>query len=354
MEPYDAAQIMFVQKSFGLTSMWKFTGHHVVWLTAWAALVAVLYERTQWEWITIPWLPLSVIGTAVAFYVGFKNNSAYDRLWEARKIWGAIVNGSRAWGAAVRGFVSDQFTTENRGDAALLGVQRELIYRHISWLYALRSQLLIPTEWEHVRQGSHIGAMNRRRMKEWGVGLFGDDVTEREMRQLLPTAECDEMIQYQNTATQLIDRQAQELKALRAEDLIDDFRHMELQKILSDFYVFQGQCERIKKFPLPRQYANTSFIFVGIFIFLLPLGMVGEFAQLGPNGVWLSIPFTVLVGWVYVMMELVGDYSENPFEGLGNDVPMLALCRTIEIDLREMLGEKDLPPAIVPKSGVLM
>jgi putative membrane protein len=97
-----------------------------------------------------------------------------------------------------------------------------------------------------------------------------------------------------------------------------------------------------------------GFIFVAIFIFLLPLGLVGEFAQLGHNGVWLSIPFTVLVGWVYVMMELVGDYSENPFEGLGNDVPMLAICRTIEIDLREMLGERDLPPAVEPKNGVLM
>jgi putative membrane protein len=236
----------------------------------------------------------------------------------------------------------------------LRSVQRELIYRHISWLYALRSQLLIPTEWEHLRQGSHIGAVTRKRMKEWGVGLFADDVTEREMRQLLPTDECDKVIQYQNTATQLIDRQAQDLKALRAQNLIDDFRHMELQKILGEFYVFQGQCERIKKFPLPRQYANTSFIFVAIFIFLLPLGLVGEFAQLGHNGVWLSIPFTVLVGWVYVMMELVGDYSENPFEGLGNDVPMLAICRTIEIDLREMLGERDLPPAIEPKNGVLM
>jgi putative membrane protein len=354
VETYDAEQIMFVQKSFGLTSMAKFTGHHVVWLTAWAGLVAVLYEYTQWEWITIPWLPLSVIGTAVAFYLGFKNNSAYDRLWEARKIWGAIVNSSRSWGAAVRGFVSNQFTAQDRSEEGLRSVQRELIYRHISWLYALRSQLLIPTEWEHLRQGSHIGAVTRKRMKEWGVGLFADDVTEREMRQLLPTDECDKVIQYQNTATQLIDRQAQDLKALRAQNLIDDFRHMELQKILGEFYVFQGQCERIKKFPLPRQYANTSFIFVAIFIFLLPLGLVGEFAQLGHNGVWLSIPFTVLVGWVYVMMELVGDYSENPFEGLGNDVPMLAICRTIEIDLREMLGERDLPPAIEPKNGVLM
>ena len=129
---------------------------------------------------------------------------------------------------------------------------------------------------------------------------------------------------------------------------------MELQKLLNDFYVFQGQCERIKKFPLPRQYANASLVFVWIFIFLLPLGMISEFAKLGPYGVWLSIPFTVLIGWVFVTMELVGDYSENPFEGLGNDIPMLSICRAIEIDLGEMLGERDLPPPIEPIKGVLM
>jgi putative membrane protein len=97
-----------------------------------------------------------------------------------------------------------------------------------------------------------------------------------------------------------------------------------------------------------------SFIFVGIFIFLLPFGMASEFQKIGEWGIWISIPFTVLVAWVYLMMELVGDYSENPFEGLGNDIPMLSLCRTIEIDLREMLGETDLPPAIEPINGVLM
>lgn len=82
--------------------------------------------------------------------------------------------------------------------------------------------------------------------------------------------------------------------------------------------------------------------------------MVTEFAKIGEYGAWLSVPFAVLIGWVYLMMELVGDYSENPFEGLGNDIPMLSLCRTIEIDLLEMLGEEDLPPPLEVKNGVLM
>jgi len=170
----------------------------------------------------------------------------------------------------------------------------------------------------------------------------------------LPESEKKRLINYQNTATQIIKEQSQDLTELRKLDLIEDFRQTKLQTILDNFYTYQGQCERIKKFPLPRQYGNVSFYFVGIFIFLLPLGMISEFAKIGEFGVWLSVPFTIIVGWVYMMMELVGDYSENPFEGLGNDIPMLSLCRTIEIDLKEMLGEDNLPPAIKAKKGVLM
>ena len=82
-----------------------FTGGHIIWLTAWAFLVTLVYRYTEWSWLAIPWFPLTIIGTAVAFYVGFKNNSAYDRMWEARKIWGAIVNNSRIWGTNVKAFV---------------------------------------------------------------------------------------------------------------------------------------------------------------------------------------------------------------------------------------------------------
>jgi putative membrane protein len=191
-------------------------------------------------------------------------------------------------------------------------------------------------------------------MQFWGLGLNKDEETEAELERFITSEEFDRFANYKNTATQLIFQQGQELAELRRLNLIDDFRHMELQKLLNEFYDHQGKAERIKKFPLPRQYASMSFIFAGIFIFLLPLGMVSEFHKLGHWAIWLSVPFTVIVGWVYIMMELIGDYSENPFEGLGNDVPMLSICRTIEIDLKEMLGETELPPAIQPKNGVLL
>lgn len=278
-------------------------------------------------------------------------------MWEARKIWGAIVNSSRMWGSNVRSYISNQFKDSDLSEADLKSIHQRLIYRHIAWLYVLRDQLLIPTPWEHMRP-SHDGLVKKffdDRQKRFGIGLYGEEVTKYELNLLLEKEELKEVIEYQNTATQLIDIQSQELKKLREENLIDDFRHMELQKVLNDFYIHQGKCERIKKFPLPRQYGSMSFTFVSIFVILLPFGLIPAFQEMSPIwGHWIAVPFIALVGWVFIMMELIGDYSENPFEGLGNDIPMLALCRTIEIDLREMLGESDLPPSIQAVNHILM
>lgn len=346
---------MFVKKNFSVKDVLQFSGGHFIWLILWSAFVAFLYFKTGSIWFTIPWLPLSLIGTAVAFYVGFKNNQSYDRMWEARKIWGAIVNDSRSWSANVVNFVSNQFTgNEMKSDEELLTAKRRLIYSHIGWLYALRSQLLIPTQWEHINQGKFISKVAKRRREKFGVGLYDDEYTEDSLKEFLPSKDYEYLINCKNTATQIIANQSEQLKELRAKNMIDDFRHMDMQKLLNLFYTHQGKAERIKKFPLPRQYASLSSWFVGIFIFLLPFGMISEFAKLGEHMVWLTIPLTTLVGWVFLMMELVGDYSENPFEGTGNDIPMLALCRTIEIDLREMLGETELPSGIQPKNNVLM
>jgi len=345
---------MYIQKNFSLIGILSFSWRHIVWLSVWSALVAFLKVNGWLGDLTIPWLPLSVIGTAVAFYIGFKNNQAYDRLWEARKIWGGIVNNSRMWGSMVKAYLVKPADDQKIPKGDLDTQKQKLIFRHIAWLYVLRDQLLIPTSWEHISQSKHIARVTRMRRKKSGIGTLGENITEDQMNKYLGNEELNRLINYKNSATQIIDQQAQDLQSLRLDGLIDDFRHMELQNILNEFYTLQGKCERIKKFPLPRQYGSMSFIFVAIFIFLLPFGMVSEFDKLGDWGAWLSVPFTIIIGWVYLMMELVGDYSENPFEGLGNDIPMLSLCRVIEIDLLEMLGETDLPPAIEPKNGVLM
>ena len=344
---------MIVTKGIHLKTLIRWSFHHIVWLLTFMGSVALLYKYDLIT-IEIPWLPVSVIGTAVAFYVGFKNNQAYDRLWEARKIWGGIVNDSRSWGMMVDGFVSNLFATNKISEAEIHSIKQRLIYRHIAWLYAHRSQLLVPTSWEHISQGGHLARYARFYQSRFGIGLLDDEVTRTELRQFLPEDEHDRLVGNVNTATQIINEQSRDLAALREKGLIDDFRHMEMENVLRTFYELQGKNERIKKFPLPRQYANMSRYFVGIFIILIPFSITPELMKLEGWGLWISIPLSALLGWIYVMMEIVGDYSENPFQGMANDIPMMSLCRTIEIDMREMLGETELPEPIKAKKGILM
>ena len=120
---------MFINKNFTVKGLWRFSGHHLIWISLWTCIVTFGIEylhSINIYAIQVPMLPLTIIGTAVAFYVGFKNNSAYDRLWEARKIWGAIVNSSRIWGSNVKSYVSDQFVSESQ--ANLEQIHKRLIY----------------------------------------------------------------------------------------------------------------------------------------------------------------------------------------------------------------------------------
>lgn len=339
---------MLIRKNITLKSLWEFAGHHLWWLTAYMLLVSVLYRVVGWHWISIPWLPVSLIGTAVAFYVGFKNNQSYDRVWEARKIWGAIVNSSRSWGIMVNAYVRSPRLSAEETRAH----KTTLVYRHIAWLYTLREQLLVPAPWEHVSLKWLYGKIAARRREQFGVGRFKDYLSDAQKEKYFTDAATLEKAA--NKATQLISLQSEHLAALEEQDLLHMRRQLDMQKLLTEFYDQQGRAERIKRFPLPRQYANLSFVFNCIFIFLLPLGIVREFAKLEAAGVWLMIPFGVIVGWIYVVMELIGDYSENPFEGLATDVPMLSICRAIEIDLLQMIGETDIPQPIQPVNDVLM
>ena len=152
-----------------------------------------------------------------------------------------------------------------------------------------------------------------------------------------------------NKASHLLSLQSKELLKLKLAGQIEDFRHMELEKMLGEFYALQGKSERIKNFPFPRQYATVNYIFVWIFLVLLPFGMLNIFIDVkNIYSSWLVLPFTMLVSWVFILMEMIGEYSENPFEGLYNDVPISSMARDIEIDIRQMLDETDLPKPLEP------
>jgi ion channel-forming bestrophin family protein len=339
---------MHAGRRFTLREVLWWTRRDILWFVTLAVVPTVLYQVLGWTWLSIPWVPIALVGTAVAFITGFKNNASYDRLWEARQVYGAIVNSSRGWGILVIDFVTAKRADKPMTHEALRAVHARLIHRHIAWLHALRFQLRQPRAWEHM-----IKVYNRE-YRRWYTVDEVETTLENALTGVITTEEKAHVLGKSNAATQLIALQSKDLRELLDQGLIEDFRHMELEKMLVDLYSQQGKCERIKNFPYPRQFGTLNLMFTRLFILLVPFGMLGEFAKLGEAYVWLAIPFSALVAWVFNMMEKIGESTENPFEGGANDVPITAITRTIEIDLREMLGEQDIPAPLKPQNHILM
>ena len=340
---------MHAGRQYGIREFLLWTRRDTFWIVLWAIIPTVLFEILNWKWLVIPWLPIALIGTAAAFIIGFKNNATYDRLWEARQIWGAIVNLSRTWGIMVRDFVTDKHLLQVLSKEELRTIHKKMIYRHIAWLTALRFQLRQKREWENMDKSYNAEYRN----KLFKVQELQLDLGE-ELKKFLVDEERSYILSKSNRATHLISLQSIQLKEILERGLIDDFKNLQLQNLLKDFYDQQGKCERIKNFPYPRQFASINLFFIRLFIVLVPLGMLQEFAKMGEDWVWLNIPFSALVSWVFNSMEKVGESTENPFEGNANDVPITALSRTIEIDLKEMLDETDIPESLQPVNKILM
>lgn len=322
------------------------TRRDIYMLIVLATIPTALLFFFHWQWLAIPWVPIALIGTAAAFIVGFRNTQTYNRLWEARQIYGAIVNTSRAWGLLVKDNIGKESTS-------LSEVHRQMIYRHIAWLTALRYQLRENRAWETVRNKvSYKEYSARYRVEEWETQL------EEALKPYLSEEDRQYVLRRKNRATHIISLQSARLKALKTEGHIDALDYVELEQLLVNLYEQQGKCERLKNFPYPRQFATINQMFIRLFVCLIPFGTLGEFSKLsdklGSWIIWLAIPFSVIISWVFMAMEKVGESTENPFEGGANDVPITAMSRTIEIDLREMLDETDLPPAITPVNNILM
>lgn len=328
---------MHTGNHYKITEFLIWTRRDIYVLILLSTIPTVLFQVFDLKWIAIPWVPVALVGTAAAFIVGFKNTQTYNRLWEARQIWGAIVNTSRTWGMMSKDFVNaDQAEIE------------QLIYRHCAWLTALRFQLRKPQSWENTNKPHFKEYRNYFTIPEWEGNL------EEELKKYLSDEEHNYVISKKNRATQLIALQSKHLKLLSAEEKIEHYEYVEMERRLADLYDHQGKCERIKNFPYPRQFASINLFFIWLFVLILPFGMLNEFQKLGGDLVWLTIPFSVIVAWVFTSMEKVGEATENPFEGGANDIPMAALSRTIEIDLRDMLDENNLPAPITPINNILM
>lgn len=139
---------MYVGRTYKLSHFILWRRYTILVFALWSGLITLMYKLLGYGWIAIPWLPVALLGTAVTFIVSFKNNALYGRLWEARKIWGAIVNDSRSWGIMARDFVTAHRASTPIAESELKGIHKRLLYRHIAWLTALRYQLRQSKSWE--------------------------------------------------------------------------------------------------------------------------------------------------------------------------------------------------------------
>lgn len=307
---------MIVRQTIPLKWFLQIDGWNVLFYVLYGSAVCTLHLEWFFEKLAFPFAEMSVFGTAIAILLGFRNNSAFERYWEARTAWGDFTNASRHFASQVLTYIHPLKRTEVK-EEEIRKVHEELIYRHLAYLHALRLQLREEESWQD-------------------LSIF------------LSPMEWEQLTSHANKAVQLNHRQSQRLGELAKAEWIEPRAYvMGLMDSIKAFYAAQGTCERIKHTPLPRQYGFFTKSFVWVFLLLLPFSMV---QHLG----WETLPVYLAIAIMFTVIERMGHRTEDPFDGKLEDVPLNAICRNIEIDLRQQLGEMSVPPRIEAKDGVLM
>lgn len=335
---------MHTGKSYKLTEFLDWTRRDLYVLVVLGAIPVLAYHIGGLKWLGIPWTVVALLGTATAFIVGFKNVQTYSRSWEARQIWGDMLSSSRAWAAMSTDFITNPAKS------------RELVYRHLAWLTAMRYQMRSPRSWESAGKAHNVEFRRFYSVPEKETAL------ETELARFVSAEELQHILGATNRAVRILGLQSKAIRELFDSQAIVVLQFVDMQRAVKEFFAQQGRSERIKDYPFPRQFATINALFIRLFCLLLPFGLLGEFDKLNEHVegamrghmIWLVIPFSVLISWMYTSLERVGESTESPFEGNANDVPISQMCRAAEIDLREMLGETDLPPALQPTNNIVL
>lgn len=240
----------------------------------------------------------TVLGTAIAFFIGFNNNQAYDRWWEARKIWGALVNDSRSFARSLINYVDGEEETV-----------KTMVRRHIAFIYALKANLRYTVD-----------------------GIYIKYLTEEDK---------NEVDQHSNIHNAILNIQARELQRLVKANQMDGFKFIEINEMLTRFTDSMGMCERIKNTVFPTTYSYLTKVFIWLFVVTFTLVISQDM------GYW-SIFMGWLIGFVFVSTQINGMRLVNPFETNASSLPLNNISRTIEINLLEMIGDADIPEPIKP------
>ena len=252
----------------------------------------------------------AMLGTVLSVLLGFRTAAAYERWWEARKIWGGIVNDSRTFTRQVLMLI------DNHDGDAPSALQKELVHRQIAWPYTL------------------VRSLRRQEVLA-------------DVEDLLDATEINDLHMQQNVPNALIMTQAVHLRDAYQEGLINAYFLASIEDSLRRLTDHMGKCERIKNTVFPGYYSYFISRAVLLFFLLLPSG-------LAPFLEWLTVPIALIIELLFSLIEMAGTILQDPFENRPGDTPMMAISRTIEINLRQQLGETELPGPLVPVDGVLM
>ena len=287
---------MIVDRKTGMVQIVRESCRPLLVLLAWDFAVVATYKLAHRSWMEQPTLPLPLIGSVLVLFMSVRNNAAYGRWWEARTLWGAVVNNARSF--------SRQGTTLARG-------QPDLTLAMIAYVHALR------------------GALSGADTSSAVAGFLPPELAAR-----LPAAG--------NRPNAILTEIASTLSGRIRARGIDGAEHAAIDRVLSDLANAQGGLERISRTPLAIQFTLLPGLITRAFCVLLPLSLVQELGWLTPFG-------STLLGFLFVALDRIGADLENPFAQSIHALPMQAITRTIEIDLLASIGET--APAPMEASG---
>ena len=281
-----------------LSEVWR----PLLGLFVWDVIVTVTHYVLPFH---APSLPLTLFGTALALFLGFRDNSAYQRWWESRGLWGLMINASRNLARMARNMLPEPEGHD---------MKRTIVLRQIAYVNALRCQLR-------------------------------KQPAPPEVLRFLSKEEASFALERTNIANGLLDGTGRRIDIARRNGWIDTIQQTQFEAILVDIANAQGGMERIKNTPLPNQYRFFPTLFTRLFCILLPIGLVETLGFATPIG-------STIAGLMFLAVLQIGDDLVDPFADTIHDVPLNAMCRTIEIDLLQAIGDPA-PEPLQPEKGVL-
>ncbi|SEU27932.1 bestrophin family protein [Stigmatella erecta] len=258
-------------------------------------------------------VPLSLLGLVLSIFLGFRNNASYDRWWEGRKLWGALIIELRSLAREAVALLDDGAVpsgpVKGREDA------RRLVHWGIAFAYALAG---------HLRGGDESASAGR----------------------FLSPEEAARLRASINPPDALLREMANELAALRRAGRLTDIPWQTLSERVQGLATVLAACERIRFTPLPFAYTVLLHRTAYLFCLILPFGLA---EMLG----WFAPVLSAILAYTFFGLDMLGEDLENPFGQVPNGLPLLAMARIAERGLLESLGEP-VPEPLQPQDSVLM